>query len=166
MVLFFIFLFFLLVNNLLLPALVGPKEFLVVPVFLMSVIVYSGSFKLVVVRGVVFSLTAELLSGMKFGDILVPFSCAVLIYLWISSFLEIKSGLTESSWPIIVLGSSLFLIFLTYIYSWGFIFNQSSYSLITTWSEWKLLFHGDIIINTFLWAAAFSYLFHYVIQKK
>ena len=165
MSLFFFFVFFLLVENLFLPALIGPQEFLVTPLFLIALTAYGSNFKNKIFQALILLLLAEIFAGVDIGDYLVPFLAAVLVYFWLNKLLSINSSLRESYSLLGIVSSSLVILALLYLYSLFFIFLNSSYSISTTLSQWAGLLKTSSFAM-FLWSLGLTFLFKYVLKQK
>src|SRR3989338_315967 len=157
MVLFLIFILFLLLENLLLPALLGPKDFLIVPLFLMALLTHGKNYKKSLILALGCLLIAEIFSGIDSGSYLIPFSITAVLFIWLNRFLDMSSGLRENhSFSCLVLGG-LTISFFIAIYSWIFIFLNSSYSLVSSWSDWWL-FIKTSSTEILAWSFALTFL--------
>lgn len=158
MIIIFLFLLLLLLENLFLPALMGPKPFLIVPLFVLALVVYGQNTKLRLAQAVVFLIIAEMFSASGFGSMVLPFIIVVILYLWWNRFLNIRFSLQESSSFMGLLGGTLFLTLLAFIYSYVFLFFRSSNSVIEAWELVLILIKTSMYQNGG-WALAFVILF-------
>lgn len=160
MIIIFFFLFLLLLENLLLPALIGPQPFLIIPTFIFSLIFYDRNTKLRLIQAFIFLVITETFSVSGFGSMIVPFMIVVLFYLWLNRFLEIKSGLQESRSLISLFGGAFFLTLVVLSYSYMFLFIQSSNNIMEAW-QLTLILIKTSIYQIFGWALAFVVIFKY-----
>jgi len=174
MILFFIYIFFLILENLLLPAIAGPELFLITPIFILAIIANSLNFKKAMFELVILGLIGELFIGAQIGSSLVPLIITAFVYFTLDRFIEIRAGLDSIASFTVILGRSLVLLCLSYIYSWFFIFLSSSQgldrftasSLYASWSIWSILLGIGTILTIFAWACIFSVIFAYVLKAK
>ncbi len=164
MTLLLIFIFLLSLENLLLPALIGAETFFIVPLFAVAMIVYGENVRTRLVQALLFLLIEEYFSGAAIGSFVVPFLLVAGIYIWLNLFLDIGSGLRESSSLMSILGGIFTLLLLVYLYSALFIFFRSSYDILLAWAELKILV-GASILQLSGWATAFLILFKYMLKK-
>ena len=160
-----IFIFFLLLENLLLPALIGPQEFLITPLFLLGMVAYGSDMKKRFIMASIFMLTAELFSKSEIGSFVLPFIVTVLIYIWLNRHLSMSSNLQENySFSGVIIGSLLMILFL-YLYSLFFIFFSSAYDLSVTVKEWQILLRSSFFPMS-LWSLGLTFLFKYVLRSR
>ena len=165
MIVTFLFLLFLLLENLLLPALLGPKSFLIIPLFVFAVVVYGNNIKLNIVQAIIFLLITETFSGSGFGDIVLPFLVVVALYLWLNRFLDINSTLKESGIWTSLFSGTLSLTLLALFFSYVFLFFQLSYNFLEAW-QMAIVLMKTSISQIIGWALAFVIIFKYVLQAK
>lgn len=165
MVLSLFFLFFLLLENLILPALIGPHMFSITVLFLIGLAVYSSSLKVRIVHIGILLLIAEIFTGNNIGNFLIPFGITVIIYLWLNRFFSISSGVQESNSFAGIIGGSIAIMAVFYLYSWFFILFGSSYNINSSLTEWRI-FLAASIFSTLSWAVGFAILFKYVLRIK
>src|SRR3989344_5080219 len=122
MTLFFIYILFLVLENLLLPAIEGTELFLITPIFILAIIVNASDFKKAVIQLAIFSLVGELFTGAQIGSSLIPLLITAFVYFSIDHFIEISAGLDNAVSFAVILARSFVLMVLSYIYSWLFIF--------------------------------------------
>lgn len=167
---FIIFLITLTLSNLILPALLGPKELLIIPILLLAIVIFDKDFKIGLIKGLSFGLLVEIFSGNSIGNIILPLLLTIIIYYQLERFTKIRSLLSEQINTLNIVWSSIFLSGLTYLYSLFFILNQSSYNILLSWQRWNLLLSLFIILNTFFFAILFSlilkYIYYHVSTKK
>jgi|SRR3989338_4325561 len=160
-----LFIFFLLAENVLLPALIGPGPIFITPLFLMGMLVYGRNLKHQFLKISFFLLLSVIFSG---GDILITVSAfliTIAIYLLADYFLDIKSELSETfSISSITRGS--FLIFLTgLLYSLIFMLFKLDLNLGESLNEWFVLLQSSGL-SIIIWSIFLSVLFMYVFNKK
>ena len=173
-VLFLIYILFLVLENLLLPAIAGPELFLITPIFILAVIVNSSNFKKAMFLLIVFGLIGELFTGAQIGSNLVPLIIAAFVYFGIDRFIEMRANLDSTASFSVILGRSFVLLCLTYIYSWFVIFISSSNgfanlalsSIYESWDAWSILLNIGTILTIFTWSCVFSIIFAYVLKTK
>ena len=165
MVLFLFFIFFLIFENLILPALLGPGPFLITPLFIMAMVIYSQDTKLKFIQAVIFLLIGELFARTMLGSSSIPMAVTIVIFIWLNHFLNIGSGLQESTSITSLLGGTIVLTIFICIYSYMSIFFQTSYSLNSAW-EGLVIFIKTSITPTLLWAIVFIILFKYGLIKS
>lgn len=165
MILFVFFIFFLLLENLFLPALIGPKTFLISPLFLAGLIIYGKSTKIRLIQVCIFLLLWEIFSGFKIGSFVIPFGITAGIYIWLNHFLNISSGLEEGGVLAGLVGGALTMTAFVYTYSWLFIFLNSSYNLAGSWYELITLVTSSIL-PTVGWSIGLVILFKYALRPK
>ena len=165
MILFLFFIFFLLLENLFLPALVGPQNFLISPLFLAGLIIYAKNIKIKFIQAAIFLLFWEVFSGFRIGSLVIPFVITAGLYIWINNFLEISSGLRESDTFLAFVGGVVTMVTFVYINSWFFLFFNSSYDAMTALNELITLLTNSIF-QTMGWSAGFVVLFKYALRPK
>src|SRR3989344_3452129 len=161
-----VFIFFILLEGLFLPALIGPSPLLITQIFILALVIYNPNWKTIFFQALPFILVKEFFSGSGFGDFLLPFLITVGIYLWLNKFLNIAENLKENI-SFSGLALSIFMLaVLNYIYSWFFILhNTSSYNIILAWKYWQSVFSA-YLSATLGWSTAMSILFKYGLLKK
>src|SRR3989338_1622837 len=165
MIVTFLFFLFLLLENLLLPALVGPRSFLIVPLFVFAIVVYGNNTKLRLTQAIVFLIITEMFSASGFGDMILPFLIVIALYWWTNSFLDIKLTLRESGVLASFLGGAFFLSLLAFLFSYAFLFLQLSYSFLEAWQMVIILIKTSVY-QIGGWALAFVIIFKYVVFQK
>lgn len=165
MIISLIFILLLLAENLFLPALIGPKTFLISPLFLVGLIIYGEHTKLRFFQVMAFLFAWEIFSGFNLGHFALPFGATVVIYLWLNHFLNISAGLKESNFTAGWIGGTITMSLFILLYSLFFIFLGSSYNISSTFNEFKTLVFNSIF-QIIGWSASFVILFRYAIQPK
>ena len=165
MVLFLFFIFFVVLESLFLPALIGPKAFLVIPLFALATIIYSRRITLRLVQVVTFLFFTEIFSGARVGSFMIPFIITAVFYVWINKFLDVTTNLNETNTLSSILVGILALNLLVYLYSFFFILNQLSYSVVSVWAGFKILIQTSFF-ETLGWSVVLVMLFKYVIKTK
>lgn len=159
-ILFILFIFFLLIENLFLPALIGPQTFLISPLFLAGLVIYGKNFKTGFIQACIFLLVWEIFSGFQVGSFIMPFVITAGLYIWLNHFLGISSGLKEGSIGAGLAGGALSMTVFVYAYSWLFLFFNSAYDLVTATQELKILAMNSLLA-TVAWSVFFVILFKY-----
>jgi hypothetical protein len=163
MILTLLFVFFLVLESLILPALIGAQPFLITLLFIIALLVYSQNSKVSLLQAFIFLLASEIFLALRLDSLIVPFAITAIIYLWINRFLEIGTGLRESSSLIGILGGIIVLSVLVSIYSYIFLFFESSFSFIDAWNNY-LFFVRLSVFQTLVWALFFVVLFKYLLK--
>jgi len=182
MILFFLYIFFLVLENLLLPAIAGPGLFLITPVFLLAVIIHTSNFKKAIVQLITFGLVGELFMGSRVGSSLMPLVTTAFVYFIINHFIEMKAGLDGVASSKVILGRSFILTGLSYIYFWFFIFfnsfrefssfdelglgNFAMNDIYTSWDIWNIFLSLGSIVIIFIWSCIFSIILGHVFKTK
>ena len=165
MALSLVFILFLILDNLILPALIGTQEFLVTPTLLIAILFYHSKPRTGLIVTLIFALVAEIFSGFGIGSFIIPFGITALLYIWLNRFLAINYGLKEEMTFFGIIKSSLIITSFVYVYSWFFIFLDSSYSFALTWDQWKILVLNSLT-QTLGWSIGLSIFFKYVFKIK
>ena len=161
----FVFLFLLVIENIFLPALIGPGRFLIVPIFILGLLLYSRSWRTLAYQAIPFVLIAEFFTGSSTGSFLVPFAITAVIYILINKFIGLSENLQENISFSGIAVSALILAGFTFLYSGFFIFLNGSYDIGAGWNEFRLFFTGSLL-SILGWSAAISVLFKYVLRTK
>lgn len=155
----FLFVIFLLLDSIFLPALVGPREFLVMPVFVMSFLVNSENRKSALILGLIFSFVAGLLSNDQPGTAMAAYLATFLVFIWLTRFFD-TAGTLKGAFSFRSLAKFVITaVLLVYCYSWFYIFISSDYSLVKVFREWPALLQGGILVSTIIWSAIMGVLF-------
>ncbi|MDP3793049.1 MAG: hypothetical protein Q8Q89_04975 [bacterium] len=167
MIIIFSFLLCILLENLLLPALMGPKPVLITPLFVFALVIYDYNIKLRLVQAVIFLTITEFFSASGFGSMVLPFIIVIGLYLWVNRFLDIRTSLRESNSFLGLFGGAFFLALLVFIYSYVFLFLELSNNIIEVW-KLSLILIKTSIYQIWGWAWVFVVLFRYVyvFQKR
>ena len=163
MILSALFFLFLLLENLLLPALFGPGSFLIIPTFTFAVVVYGNNLKLRFFQIFIFLVFTEFFTASEFGSIVFPFICVAILHLWLNRFLNIKSGLTEGGIIFRFFGGTLYLTFLVFSFAFVSLLFQF-HNLSASW-ESLIIFIRTSGYQTIGWSLAFIILFKYLFNK-
>lgn len=161
----FLFCLFLLLENLLLPALLGPKPFLIILTFVFTIFIYSENVKLKFAQAIIFLGINEIFSYSEFGSMILPFTIVALLYFGLNHYLNIKSSLQESSFFTGLFGGAVFLTLLAFLYSYVFLFFQLSNNILEAWQS-ALVFIKTSFYQTFGWALVLVVIFKYVFKTK
>ncbi len=165
MIFFILFVFFLLVENLFLPALIGPRAFLITPLYLAGLIIYGDSTKLRLFQACGFLLAWEIFSGFSIGSLVIPFAITTGLYIGLNHYLDISSALKEGGMVPAILGGALTLTIFVYTYSFLFIFFNSSYNLADSWRQLLMLVRASAFSTTG-WSVGFVILYKYALRPK
>ena len=160
-----IFIFLLILENLILPALIGPGAFSIVPLFLISMMIYAPNLKLKFFQIILLAFVSEIVSGVTLGSFIIPLAIALLVYIWLNRFLNISSGLQENNSIIGLLMSATVIASIFYLYSLMFILAQSSFSIAETLNESRLMFASSVL-SVIGWSAALTVISKYVLKTK
>lgn len=165
MILPLFFIFFLILENLFLPALIGPGTLLISPLFLSGLIIYGGNTRLKLAQVCILLLLWELYSGFRIGSFIIPFGITTGLYIWLNRFLNIDSVLKEGGWLAGLVGGALTMTIFVYFYSWLYLFLNSSYNIATSWHQW-VLFVASSVLSTVSWSIGLVILYKYVLRPK
>ena len=164
-ILFFTCVLIVILENLLLPAFIGPRPFLIFPLFILAIIVYGKNYTLNIFQAAIFVFIVESFSGISLGKMFIPLGITTGVYIWLNRFIDLRFGFKDDLSVSNILTATLIITFLGYVYSWFFIFFGSSYNFISVWDEWKILLISSLLY-TFIWASIYSLIFKYVLEKK
>lgn len=163
MIIYLLFIFLLLLENIFLPALTGLGFFLITPLFVISVFMYSRGWKPLIFKAVPFILIEEIFTGIGFGEFLLPMFVTWLIYFWLNRFINIGDQFRENiSFAGIAVSLVLLAVFGN-IYSWLFIFINNNYNFYLSSIQFKLFFTSSFL-SVLGWSAAVSILFKYALK--
>ncbi len=165
MIITLLFIFFLLLENLFLPALIGPEPFFIVILFITAMLIYSQNIKPRLIQATVFLFIAEIVSGAGYGSFIIPFAIIACLYLWLNRYLEISSSLQESGSYFGILGGLFVISLFVFGYSFLSLFIQASYNIVGAWQNFVPLIKISAY-QTLLWAFFFVILFKYVLRAK
>lgn len=165
MILLLFFIFFVVLESLLLPALMGPKAFLITSLFVLAMVIYGRSIRPRLIQAVIFLFFAEVFSGAKVGSFIIPFIITAGFYIWINRFLDIKTNLRESDTIFSIFSGTLVLALLVYVYSFFFILNKPPYNIVEALAGLKILIQISIF-QTLGWSVALAVIFKYVLKAK
>lgn len=160
-----LFIFFIILESLFLPALIGSRSFLITPLFLTGLILYGNNTKLKFIQVCFFIILWELYSGFRISSFLIPFCITTGIYIWLNRFLNISTGLKEGGVLASLAGGALTMSIFVYAYSWLFLFLNSSYNIAASWFELKTLITSSVF-STIGWSIGFVILFKYALRSK
>ena len=141
MVKFFIFIFFLILESLILPAIIGPRQFFITTVFLLGLLVYGGGWRTLLYQIIPFALIIEFFAGESFGHLIIPFGLTGTVYLVLDKFINLSQNLKQEAKSFLsLMPGILILIAFNYIYAGLFIFVNTSYQLTSSWQEFIIFF--------------------------
>lgn len=164
MSIFLIFLFLLILENLLLPALMGPRLFIVSQIFILALIIYGGNWKTVIYKVIPLVLIMEFFSGINWGNITIPVLASAIIYMLLNRYINITTNLRENYSINGLIISILTLAIFSYIYSWfSILFNSSSFNISAALNYWKLFFSSSLL-TVLGWSGGISLLFKYMLN--
>jgi hypothetical protein len=165
MIISLLFIFFLLVENLFLPALIGPEPFFITMIFVFTMIVYTRNIRSRLILAGVFLFLSQIIAGAGYFSFLIPFYIVGLIYIWASHYLEISPGLQDSNSFLSLLAGAIVLLLLVSAYSFIYLFLGSSFNLAGTWADFIILIKTSVYQNL-VWSFFFVILFKYVLRAK
>jgi hypothetical protein len=166
MIKFFTFIFLLLLENLILPAFIGPRQFFVTPIFIFGLLVYGNGWRTLLYQILPLILIAEFFTGENFGHLIIPLGLTGAIYLVINKFLNFGQNLRhERKFLSNFIPSVLILVTFNCIYAGLFIFLNTSYQLTNSWYEFTIFFKNSLF-SLVGWSALISLLFKYVLKTK
>ena len=93
MVRFFIFILILFLENIILPASIGPSQLLVTTVFIFGLLVYGNGWRTLLYQVIPFVLITEFFTGESFGHLIIPFGLAGIIYIMMNKFIDLNQDL-------------------------------------------------------------------------
>lgn len=163
MITVFIFLFFLLLENLLLPALIGPGPFLITEVFILGLVIYGRRWQTFAFQAVPLIIIEEIFTGIGIGKFLGPLAVTSLIYFWLNQFINFTEYLRDSTSNI--MASAFILLTLGYLYSFLFVLFGNTHNIAASWNEWRIFFTASLW-SMLGWSLAISALFKYVLKTK
>ncbi len=159
------FLFLLLLENMFLPALIGPKPILITPLFIIAILIYRKDWKIFILQAVPLVLLEEFFTGIGFGRILLPITFTWLLYVWTDKFINLNDDLKEDISPKGLLVASAVLALFVFFYSGLFIFSDNGYNVLKSFVQFELFFKNSLL-SILGWSLAISILFKYVFKKK
>lgn len=159
------FLFFLFFENLFLPAIIGPKPFFIIPLFILSVVFYDHNLKHGFAKAITFLLLMGLFASVNVFAFFSSFFITVAVYLAITHFLNIELMSNKIFSISVIMRDGAILLFLGLVYSLFFIWPESSYNFHETFNKWIIL-AKTAGLSMFLLSAAISSLFGHVSKKK
>ncbi len=166
MVIFFIFILFLFLENLILPAIIGPSQLLVTTIFISGLLIYSNGWRILLYQVIPLVLITEFFIGENFGHLLIPFCLTGVIYIMMNKLINLSYNLEQGGKFLSdLILAILTLVIFNCVYAGLFIFFDTSYSLNTSWHEF-IIFLKSSILSLVGWSALISVLFKYVLKKK
>lgn len=166
MIIFFIFILFLLIENFVISALTGVHTLMLTQVFLVSLVIFNRSRYSIFLYVLILGFIGEMMLGLSIGDIIIPVALVAIIYILINRFIELDYIINENKSVHGLMMATLVLIILAYIYLGFFIFWQSGFSPNNFWSEIQPFFNLGIIFNMAATSFVVSLIWKYVIQKE
>ena len=143
--LFFVFIATILLDGFILLSFSEMKENFLLPVFLIIMMLVLVDYKSSIIAGTTLSIIGEVASGLHFGTVSIPFLLTLLLYVWFSSFLNLKAikfypegSLFEFTSEII---SAAGLTYIFYVFS--FLTENILYKTNLTWHQWILIFYNS-----------------------
>ena len=166
MVRFFIFILILFLENLILPASIGPSQLLVTTVFIFGLLVYGNGWRTLLYQVIPFVLITEFFTGENFGHLIIPFGLTGIIYIMMNKFIDLNQDLKRGDRSLSnLIPCILILVVFSYIYAGLFIFFNTSYNLNTSWHEFTIFFKSSSW-SLVGWSVLISVLLKYVPKKK
>lgn len=154
--LFIVFIAALILDGLMFPAFLGWRDSLLSLLVPILAIIYIGPAKRYVFYGLFFYVVSEVLRGLNFGELMLPFLIAIIVTFLIQWFLDIKHTYdTRFIFGKLVLSASM-LIALVYLvlFFYGYGRIDSGY------------FNPIIILTIVLEALALVFVFSFMFNKK
>lgn len=161
-IIFFIVILFL--NMAFLPSVFNTDEFLVAPIFLCAVFAFSPSFGKGLARAAIFSLLFELAGSLPIGYYLFPVAATAPVFWWTMKSIDFRGNNQEKISLSAILGQSLIIFILVYIFSFIFVWFMFNYDFRESFPAWLLLFQPKILIYNFILATGTVYVFKKIIQ--
>ena len=166
MIKFLTFILLLFLENLILPALIGPRQFFITPVFILGLLVYGNGWRTLLYQILPLVLIVEFFTGENFGHLIIPLGLTGVIYIMINKFINLNQSLgSEKKLLSNLVPSILILIIFSYIHVGIFIFFNTSYNFNTSWHEFTIFFKSSLL-SLVGWSIVTSVLFKYVFKKK
>lgn len=165
MVIFFVFLFLLFLENLFLPALIGEGYFLITTIFILGFLAYSSNWKKSLFQGIILFLFQEFFTGADPGSMVIPFIITGSLYLWINRFFNFTEQLRENLSFFSIIFSTLLLIFLSLSYSFFSTLHHTSYDFSLDLNQLTDFFQSSLI-SLMGWSGGISILYKYVLKTE
>lgn len=166
MVRFFIFIFILLLENLILPAVIGPSQFFITIVFIFSLLMYGKGWRTLLYQIIPFVLITEFFTGENFGHLAIPFGITGVIYIMINKLVNLDQNLGQTkNFLADLITSTVILVMFSYIYAGLYILFNISYGLSASWYEFTIFFKSSLL-SLAGWSILIPTLFKYVLKKK
>lgn len=164
MVRFFIFIFCLFLENLILPAFLGPKQFFITPLFLIGLLVYGNGQRTLLYQVIPLVFIAEFFVGENFGRLIIPFGLTGIIYVIIDKFVNLSQnrGHNNKTLSSLMVGILIIILF-SFIYAGLFIFFNASHDFNISWHEFIIFLESSLLILV-IWSIIISILFKYVLS--
>ena|SRR3989338_4952977 len=162
----FIFIFCLFLENLLLPAFIGPKQFFITPLFLIGLLVYGNGWRTLLYQVIPLAFTAEFFVGENFGRLIIPLGLTGVIYVMIDKFVNLSQnrGHNNKIFSGLIL-SILMITWFGFICVGLFIFFNTSYNFNIGWYEFTIFLKSSSL-SLVSWSIIISTLFKYVLKTK
>lgn len=166
MIRFFIFIFILFLENLILPASIGSGQLLITALFIAGLLVYNNSWRILLSQVIPLILIIEFFAGENFGHLLIPFGLTGVIYIMMNRFINLGQNLKSEGRSLsnFILGTLTLVVF-NCVYAGLFIFFNTSYSLSTAWYEFTIFLKSSLL-SLIGWSTLISALFQYALKKK
>lgn len=166
MVRFLIFILFLFLENLFLPALIGPSQLFITVIFILALLIYGDGLKALLYQVIPFALIAEFFAGENWGHLVIPLGITGLIYIIINIFIDFGQNLKQKkkSFSNFMIGIFTLIVF-NCVYVGLFIFLNTSYSFNASWYEFTIFFKSSLL-SLVGWSVVISVLFQYVPKTK
>lgn len=162
---FLIFPAFLLLDNLLLPAAIGPGSFLITPIFILELIRNFDFRKYSLGSIFILVLIAATISGNKIYQFVGALTFIFLICLVLNKFLNLRESARDDFFLPSVAKGILILFILGLIYSFFFNLLDNSFNLVLSLNEWKMFF-ATAWLSLVVWCAVITFLFKSNVFKE
>jgi len=154
--LFAIFLGALIMDGIIFPTFFGFKESFLSLLILIMPILYLGPAKQYLVSGTLFSFILELLKGLNFGALIIPFLFTVFLIFVVQKFLDIKH--THNTRFNIISAVMLAAISTIFVYTFFIFYNYGSIN--------KEYIDLKISLTIFIETLALIAVFNFIFNKK
>jgi hypothetical protein len=164
MIIFSLFILFLLAENLLLPALIGPGQFFITPIFIIALLTHAKSLRSWIIQAIILIILEIIFTGINAENIVAPLIITAALYLIMNRYINFNEQFRDDfSFRSIIL-STVILTLLTVIYSALSILLHNSFGLSESWPDLKMFFVGSIF-SVAGWSLGISILFKFIRPK-
>lgn len=145
MIPFLFFILFLVLENLFLPALIGPRPFLITPIFILALLIYRKNIKLWSFQAIVFSFVSSFFVGTDIQKIIIPLGLTAAFYLLLIKFLNFNEEMKNDITPSAFFWSVALLTMLSVFYSGIAILIDNYHNMAAGWEAFKTFLAGSIM---------------------